>query len=155
MTLDTMTLGGIAIAVGALVDDAIIGVETAVRRLRERSAMPEAERPSAADTVLRAIREIVSSIVSATLIIILVFLPLFFLEGIEGRLLRPLATSYVVAIFASLVVAITVTPALCLVLLPRSRGGRAGVPPTIRVVLRGYEPILRGALRAPDRKSVV
>ena len=150
MTLDTMTLGGIAIAVGALVDDAIIGVENAVRRLRERSAMGDAERGSEADTVLRAIREIVPSIVSATLIIILVFLPLFFLEGLEGRLLRPLATSYVVAIFASLIVAITVTPALCLVLLPRTRVvARGKEPPLVRAILRAYEPTLQQALKRP------
>ncbi|MBI2896837.1 MAG: efflux RND transporter permease subunit [Deltaproteobacteria bacterium] len=156
MTLDTMTLGGIAIAVGALVDDAIIGVENVVRRLRERSGLPEPERPPVVDTVLRAIQEIVSSIVSATLIIILVFLPLFFLEGIEGRLLRPLATSYVVAIFASLVVAITVTPALCLTLLPRTRlVSRGKEPPSVRALLRGYEPTLRQAQRRPHAVAAI
>jgi CzcA family heavy metal efflux pump len=118
-TLNTMTLGGLAIALGALVDDAIIVVENIVRRLRERSR--QTSPASVADTVLAASREILGSIVYATLIILLVFVPLFFLSGIEGRLMQPLGFAYVVAIAASLLVAVTVTPALSSFLLPRSR----------------------------------
>jgi CzcA family heavy metal efflux pump len=118
-TFNTMTLGGLAIALGALVDDAIIVVENIVRRLRERSG--QTSSPSVAQTVLSASREILGSIVYATLIIMLVFIPLFFLSGIEGRLMQPLGFAYVVAIAASLLVAVTVTPVLSSWLLPRSQ----------------------------------
>jgi CzcA family heavy metal efflux pump len=150
LTIDTMTLGGLAIAIGELVDDAIVDVENVVRRLRERLLLPVEARPSLLDTVLGASLEIRSSIVSATYIIMLVFVPLLLLEGLEGRLLRPLAISYLVAIFASLVVAVTVTPALCLSLLPKAieRGG-ARESPAIRWLLARYEPILASSLRHP------
>lgn len=120
-SLNTMTLGGMTIALGALVDDAIIVVENIVRRLRENMARPVAERSSALTVVSTATREIEGSIVFATLIIILVFLPLFFLSGVEGRLLEPLGLAYVVSLGASLLVAITVTPVLCLIGLPGSK----------------------------------
>ncbi len=151
-TIDTMTLGGLAIAIGELVDDAIVDVDNVVRRLRERQLLPEAERPSRFATVLAASLEIRSSIVSATYIVMLVFLPLLFLEGLEGRLLRPLAVSYLVAIFASLVVAVTVTPALCLALLPR-RMERAGPvePPLTRFLLARYAPVLAASLDHPRK----
>jgi heavy metal efflux pump (cobalt-zinc-cadmium) len=112
-TLNTMTLGGMAIAVGALVDDAIIVVENVVRRLRENRHRPEGKRRAMLNVVYEATHEIQGSIVFATLIIILVFLPLFFLSGVEGRLLQPLGLAYSVSLAASLMVAITVTPALC------------------------------------------
>ncbi|HVJ14472.1 MAG TPA: efflux RND transporter permease subunit [Polyangiaceae bacterium] len=151
-TIDTMTLGGLAIAIGELVDDAIVDVDNVVRRLRERQLLPEAERPSRFDTVLGASLEIRSSIVSATYIVMLVFLPLLFLEGLEGRLLRPLAVSYLVAIFASLVVAVTVTPALCLALLPRRlERASSDEPPLVRYLLRRYEPVLTASLRHPRK----
>lgn len=120
-SLNTMTLGGIAIAMGALVDDAIIVVENIVRRLRENNELAEPQKRSFTSVVLSATREIQGSIIFATLIIILVFLPLFFLSGVEGRLLQPLGLAYIVSLAASLLVALTVTPVLCLYLLPKSK----------------------------------
>jgi CzcA family heavy metal efflux pump len=143
-TLNTMTLGGMAISVGALVDDAIIDVENVVRRLRERDA--EDRRPTL-ELVLEASKEIRGSIVFATLIIVLVFVPLFFLQGVEGRLLEPLGIAYVISLLASLFVALTVTPTLCSLLLPSSRAIRSGAePPLVRWLRRGYEPLLRWLL---------
>ncbi|MGE5153156.1 MAG: efflux RND transporter permease subunit, partial [Bdellovibrio bacteriovorus] len=148
-SINTMTLGGMAIAVGALVDDAIIDVENIARRLRENAARPPGERRSALAVVFDATHEIQSSIVFATLIIILVFLPLFFLSGVEGRLLQPLGLAYVVALAASLLVAITVTPVLAYYLLPRSRAIRSGREPRLVVALkRLYAPMLDRALGA-------
>jgi CzcA family heavy metal efflux pump len=150
LTIDTMTLGGLAIAIGELVDDAIVDVENVVRRLRERAALPAETRPSAVDTVLHASLEIRSSIVSATYVIMLVFVPLLLLEGLEGRLMRPLAISYLAAIFASLIVAVTVTPVLCTFLLPRTMERRGPAePPVMRWLHRAYEPTLRVSLRHP------
>lgn len=120
-SLNTMTLGGIAIAMGALVDDAIIVVENVVRHLRDNNAKPKEQQQTIFDVVLVATREIQSSIVFATLIIILVFLPLFFLVGVEGRLLQPLGIAYVVSIAASLLVALTITPVMCVYFLPKSK----------------------------------
>jgi CzcA family heavy metal efflux pump len=111
-TINTMTLGGMAIALGALVDDAIVVVENILRRLRANAAKPEAQRESTLHVVFVATREIQGSIVFATLIIMLVFVPLFFLSGIEGRLMVPLGLAYVISLFASLLVSITVTPVL-------------------------------------------
>src|SRR5215210_7755848 len=121
-SLNTMTLGGLAIALGALVDDAIIVVENIVRRLRQNSARMEGERAPALRVVVDATTEIQSSIVFATLIIMLVFLPVFFLSGVEGRLLAPLGFAYIVALAASLLVAITVTPALAYAFLREAKG---------------------------------
>lgn len=118
VTINTMTLGGMAIAIGALVDDAIIDVENTFRRLRENRHRPAGEQRPMLSVVYDAAREIRGPIVNATAIITVVFLPLFFLSGVEGRMLRPLGLSYIVAILASLLVAITVTPMLCSFLLP-------------------------------------
>src|SRR5687767_8021596 len=119
-TINTMTLGGLAIAIGALVDDATIDVENVVRRLRENASKPLDEQRPAAAVVRDATLEVRTSIVFATIIIVLVFLPIFGLSGVEGRLLTPLAYAYIVALLASLAVAIVVTPALCYAFLPRA-----------------------------------
>ena len=150
LRIDTMTLGGLAIAIGELVDDAIVDVENVARRLRERATMDEASRPTVIATVLSASLEIRSAIVSATYILMLVFVPLLLLEGLEGRLLRPLAISYLVAIFTSLIVAVTVTPVLCSFLLPATvEKGAAREPWLIRWVTGAYAPILKACLRFP------
>lgn len=119
-TINTMTLGGMAIALGALVDDAIIVVENIIRRLRENRGVGSG-REKTLEVIFNATREIEGSIVFATLIILLVFLPIFFLDGVEGRLLAPLGLAYVVALGASLLVALTITPVLCLFWLPGSK----------------------------------
>jgi CzcA family heavy metal efflux pump len=147
-TLNTMTLGGMAIAVGELVDDAVIDVENVVRRLRLNALLAEAERQPALQVVLSASREIRSSIVFATLVVVLVFLPLFFLSGVEGRLLAPLGIAYVVSLTASLFVAVTVTPVLCSFLLPGSKAVTKAHEPRFALWLkRRYAPLLSGAMR--------
>lgn len=146
-TLNSMSLGGLAIAVGELVDDAIIDVENVGRRLRENRLLPQAQRLPAIEVVYRASREIRGSVVFATMIVILVFLPLFALESVEGRLLWPIGFAYIVALTASLVVALTVTPALCSFLLPGSRSVRKGHEPwLIRMLKRMYRPVLSFSL---------
>ncbi|PLX29176.1 MAG: CusA/CzcA family heavy metal efflux RND transporter [Ignavibacteria bacterium] len=120
IAINTMTLGGMAIAIGALVDDAIIYVENVFRRLRLNLAIPEHERQETRDVILSASKEILSPMVHATFIIIIVFLPLFFLSGLEGRLLLPMGIAYVTSILASLIVAVTVTPVLSSFLLPKA-----------------------------------
>ncbi len=149
ITVNTMTLGGLTIAIGALVDDAIIDVENVVRRLRENRALPEEARRPATDVIFEASREVRGSIVFATLIVMLVFLPLFFLGGVEGRLLRPLGFAYLVAIFASLAVALTLTPALCAIGLARRRGDRHRDSWLVRHLKRGYRPLLERVVRRP------
>lgn len=149
-TINTMTLGGMAIAIGALVDDAVIDVENVFRRLRQNSLRPERERRTAFAVVYEASVEIRSSILFATMIIVLVFTPLFFLSGVEGRLLRPLGEAYVVALVASLVVAVTVTPVLCLLLLPQSKAVREGHEPlVVRKLKAWYSPILARTVSHP------
>ncbi len=148
-TLNTMTLGGMAIAVGELVDDAVIDVENVVRRLRLASLQPPHERRAPLLVVLAASREIRSSIVFATLVVALVFLPLFFLSGVEGRLLAPLGLAYVVSLTASLFVAVTVTPVLCSFLLPGSKAVTKAHEPRFTAWLqRRYAPLLEAALRS-------
>jgi CzcA family heavy metal efflux pump len=149
LTLDTMTLGGLTIAIGSVVDDAIIDVENVFRRLRENRARPEGERRDPFEVIYEASVEIRTSIVFATLIIVLVFLPLFFLDGIEGRMLAPLGTSYVVALLASLAVAMTLTPALCAFVLPNSRAVEHGESRVAGWSQRLYAPLLDAALGRP------
>ena len=150
LSINSMTLGGMTIAVGALVDDAIVDVENVVRRLRENARLPDAERLPVLEVVCLASREIRASIVFATLIVMLVFLPLFFLAGVEGRLLQPLGFAYLIALFASLVVALTVTPALCAYLLPGMRRIREGREPGLAAALkRLYGRVLPAVLRHP------
>jgi CzcA family heavy metal efflux pump len=147
LTINSMSLGGLAIAIGELVDDAIIDVENVVRRLRENAARPEGARVPVLEVVYRASTEIRHSVVFATLIVVLVFAPLFMLSSVEGRLLRPLGFSYVVALIASLIVALTVTPVLCSLLLPRSRAIASGVEPALTQRLKAwYERWLGHAL---------
>jgi Cu/Ag efflux pump CusA len=143
-TINTMTLGGMAIALGALVDDAIIVVENIVRRLRENLAKPEGEQHRLCNVVGDATREIQGSIVFATLIIMLVFMPLFFLSGVEGRLMVPLGFAYVVSLAASLLVAITVTPVLAALVLPRSKIVRQNVEPRFICMHQGRLPARAG-----------
>lgn len=119
-TINTMSLGGIAIAIGSLVDDAIVDVENVYKRLRENAAKPESERKSTISVVYHASAEVRMPIFNSSLIIIASFMPLFFLSGIEGRMLIPLGVSFIVALIASTIVALTVTPVLCSFLL----GGR-------------------------------
>jgi CzcA family heavy metal efflux pump len=151
-SINTMTLGGMAIAIGALVDDAVIDVENVFRRLRENHHQPESQRRPILQVVFDASVEIRSSIVFATLIIALVFIPIFFLAGVEGRLLQPLGVAYLVALAASLVVAVTVTPVLCYFLLPNSRGVLAEHESRFVQWLKArYATILHSALNHPWR----
>ncbi|GJM26827.1 MAG: multidrug transporter AcrB [Phycisphaerae bacterium] len=149
MTVNVMTLGGFAIAVGSLVDDAIIDVENVFRRLRINAAKPEGDRQSKVSVIFEASNEIRPAMVFATVIIALVFVPLMFLEGIEGRFFRPLGIAFVVSIIASLVVALTVTPAMCRHLLhakPTERESHDGF--LVRWLKRIYAPIIKRAIAA-------
>lgn len=148
LTVNTMTLGGMAIAVGVLVDDAIIYVENVFRRLRENRTATESERRGHKDVVFAASREIQRPIVNATIIIIAVFLPLFFLSGLEGRLLRPLGFAFVISVFASLLVAMTIVPSLSLTLLPGMLTDRVKREPwMVRKLKELYRPTLDWALK--------
>ncbi len=149
-SINTMTLGGMAIAIGALVDDAIIDVENVVRRLRQNATAPPELRRSALSVVYAASAEVRASIVLATLIILLVFAPIFFLSGVEGRLLRPLGVAFCVSLAASLLTALTLTPALCLLLLPNSATIRSGREPRLAAGLkRAYARALEWVLEHP------
>lgn len=148
--LNVMTLGGLAVAIGVLVDDAIIDVENVFRRLRENGALEAAQRRPALEVIFSASNEIRPAMVFATVIIVMVFVPLLFLEGLEGRFFRPLALTYMVSVLASLLVALTVVPALCRFLL----GGRAlrsahtREPALVRALKSAYAFTLTRVLKA-------
>ncbi|MFK7959870.1 MAG: efflux RND transporter permease subunit [Phycisphaerales bacterium] len=149
--LNVMTLGGLAVAIGVLVDDAIIDVENVFRRLKQDRSRPTDQRRALTDVIYGASNEIRPAMVFATVIIVMVFVPLLFLQGLEGRFFRPLALTYMVSIAASLIVALTVTPALCRVLLRgrlgRSEDGGHRDGFLVRWLKRAYEPVLRAAIR--------
>lgn len=154
LTINVMTLGGLAIAVGSLVDDAIIDVENVFRRLNQNARKPPAERRPRLDVILDASNEIRPAMVFATAIIVLVFLPLMFLEGVEGRFFRPLGIAFGISITASLLVALTVTPAMCRYLMKEKSGdGDSREAPLVRLLKRFYEPAVRRAIHF--RKSVL
>ena len=146
ITLNTMTLGGLAIAIGVVVDDAVIGVENILRRLRENAGL---EQPRAvARVVLDASLEVRGAIVYATFAVILVVLPVMGLSGIAGRLFGPLGVAYILAVLASLGVALTVTPALAMMLLA-GPGAAIKEPPVVRWTRERYEGMLAGIAQAP------
>jgi len=147
LTINVMTLGGLAIAIGELVDDAIIDVENVYRRLGENNQLPEEKRRPRTRVIYEASNEIRSSVVFATVIIVVVFVPLLFLQGIEGRFFRPMGYAYIVSILASLVVALTVVPALCKVLLGGKTKHRDGDGMLVRWLKKCYLPLLRTAIR--------
>lgn len=150
LTLNTMSLGGMAIAIGALVDDAIIDVENVQRRLKQNARKPLENRKPVIPVIFDASVEIRSSIVQATFIIIAAFIPLFFLSGMEGRMLRPLGITFIVSLLASLLVAISLTPVLSSYLLTGERQMMSDERGGNRLVLQlnnGYAKLLRKALR--------
>lgn len=150
LTINTMSLGGMAIAIGALVDDAIIDVENVFKRLKENSRKPKDEQESKLKTIFNASFEIRTSIINATLIIIVAFIPLFFLSGMEGRLLAPLGISFIVSLFASLIVSITLTPVLCSYMLSSDKMllKHSDESRLVRFLQRKYEWLLTKVLNA-------
>ena len=125
LTINTMSIGGMAIAIGSLVDDAIVDVENVFKRLRQNARLPKEQRQGKLDVIFHASHEVRMPILNSTLIIVVSFVPLFFLSGLEGRMLAPLGVSFIVSLFASTVVALTLTPVLCSYLL-KDGAGSAG-----------------------------
>ena len=131
LTINTMSLGGIAIAIGSLVDDSIVDVENVFKRLRQNREMPEGERESIVKVVYEASKEVRMPMLNSTLIIIASFLPLFFLSGMEGRMLKPLGITFIISLMASTLVALTVTPVLSSFLLGRRGGDKTEREPAL------------------------
>lgn len=131
LTINTMSIGGMAIAIGSLVDDAIVDVENVFKHLRQNRRLPESERKSVIEVVFNASREVRLPILNSTFIIVVSFVPLFFLTGMEGRMLRPLGIAFITALFASTLVALTLTPVLCSYLLGGDKSDKAGKDPAI------------------------
>ena len=149
LSINTMSLGGMAIAIGSLVDDAIVDVENVWKHLRENRMLPLAERKPVLEVVFNASREVRMPILNSTLIIIVSFVPLFFLSGMEGRMLMPLGVAFIVSLFASTIVALTLTPVLCSYLLGGQTGKEGGVPKEAFVAVwmkKHYERALLWAL---------
>ena len=151
LAVNTMTLGGIAIAIGSLVDDAIVDVENTYRRLRENMSLPRDSRQPVLKVVFKASTEVRKPIFNSSLIIIAGFLPLFFLSGMEGRMLTPLGIAFIVALAASTVVALTLTPVLCSYLLGTAKEDKAlsKEPRMTRAMKRGYRRALQWCLAHP------
>ena len=147
LSINTMSLGGMAIAIGSLVDDAIVDVENVWKRLRENRLLPEGERRNIKDVVFEASKEVRMPILNSTLIIVASFVPLFFLSGMEGRMLVPLGIAFIVALFASTCVALTLTPVLCSYLLGRDKGDKLPKEAFVAVWLKKhYEVALNWSL---------
>ncbi|MCH5232799.1 MAG: efflux RND transporter permease subunit [Muribaculaceae bacterium] len=156
-SVNTMTLGGIAIAIGSLVDDAIVDVENVYRHLRQNRELPSDKRIPVAEIVFEASREVRMPILNSSLIIIASFLPLFFLTGMEGRLLIPLGISFIIALFASTIVALTLTPVLCLYLLGNNKNEKhlEKEPKVSAFLISRYKIILRKIINRPTPLFVV
>lgn len=158
LTVNTMSIGGMAIAIGSLVDDAIVDVENVFKRLRQNACKPLAERLRKREVIFNASKEVRMPILNSTLIIVVSFVPLFFLSGLEGRMLAPLGVSFIVSLFASTLVALTLTPVLCFYLLkdPSKMDASAQTlshaePRWVRALKLHYEQALAWALGKPSR----
>ena len=148
LTINTMSIGGMAIAIGSLVDDAIVDVENVFKHLRQNRKLPESERLPVLDVVFNASREVRLPILNSTFIIVVSFVPLFFLTGMEGRMLRPLGIAFITALFASTLVALTLTPVLCSFLLGSEKSDKAGKEPAlVRWLQKIYHVALEWVLR--------
>ena len=148
LTINTMSIGGMAIAIGSLVDDAIVDVENVFKHLRQNRKLQESERQSIIQVVFNASREVRLPILNSTFIIVVSFIPLFFLTGMEGRMLRPLGIAFITALFASTLVALTLTPVLCSFLLGSEGSDKAGKDPVlVRWLQKWYGVALEWVLR--------
>lgn len=146
LTINTMSLGGMAIAIGSLVDDAIIDVENVFKHLRKNKLKPKSEQKNILDVVFEASKEVRMPILNSTLIIIACFVPLFFLSGMEGRMLMPLGIAFITALFASTLIALTVTPVLCSYLLGKNNKKEEKEPRLVLALKKGYDRSLQWAL---------
>lgn len=159
LTINTMSIGGMAIAIGSLVDDAIVDVENVFKRLRQNASLPETQRLPRREVIFQASREVRMPILNSTLIIIVSFVPLFFLSGLEGRMLAPLGISFMVSLFASTLVALTLTPVLCSYLLRgKKRSGEeiiSAEPRWVRAMKNGYSRLLTWATGKASRGILI